>query len=170
MRIAVLSASIFGIMGFLLQPVLAVTVSLRDVETIPYVLSANDKIRKEYARFVKARPPKAWVMASSGSWRWDRGEGAIQDALKNCRSETLATCVVWARDDEITWTVDRDADSFADEDADWGVKVVGGYRDGKYHAPTPTTAPGAKVISTNSLKGKLNSADRPVVIDLLDGA
>ena len=59
--------------------------------------------------------------------------------------------------------------AFANEDKDWGVAATTTPRRGTYHAPTPTTVPGAKVIKTMALKALLDENQALVVIDVLDG-
>jgi PQQ-dependent catabolism-associated CXXCW motif protein len=61
------------------------------------------------------------------------------------------------------------APSFAFEDKDWGVAPWKVPRKDKYHAPTPLTIPGAKVIRTLELKSMLDVDKLAVVIDVLEG-
>jgi PQQ-dependent catabolism-associated CXXCW motif protein len=60
--------------------------------------------------------------------------------------------------------------SFAFEDVDWGVPPTRVPRDEAYHAPTPSTIPGARVIRTLDLKALLDSDRRVVVVDVIGGA
>jgi len=59
--------------------------------------------------------------------------------------------------------------SFAFEDVDWGVPPTRIPRDEAYHAPTPSTIPGARVIRTLDLKALLESDRRVVVVDVVPG-
>jgi PQQ-dependent catabolism-associated CXXCW motif protein len=58
--------------------------------------------------------------------------------------------------------------TFADEDKDWGVAPTTTPRRRNYHAPTPTSIPGAKVIKTLELKALVDQNKAAVVIDVLD--
>ena len=67
------------------------------------------------------------------------------------------------------------AQSFAEEDRDWGVVPQERIRAAPYTAPTPTGIPGAKVIATRELRSLLEAAagsgpnDRPVLVDVASG-
>lgn len=58
--------------------------------------------------------------------------------------------------------------TFAFEDKDWGVEATKTPKRSSYHAPTPTSIPGARVIMTLELKGLLESNKNIVVVDVLD--
>lgn len=58
--------------------------------------------------------------------------------------------------------------AFSFEDKDWGIEATASPKRSPYHAPTPTTIPGARVIKTLELKGLLESNKNVVVIDVLD--
>ncbi|SDG46567.1 rhodanese-like domain-containing protein [Roseospirillum parvum] len=55
------------------------------------------------------------------------------------------------------------------EDHDWGIPVTTEYRDADFHAPTPTSVPGATVISTEKLAAALEEETPPLLIDVLGG-
>ncbi|MBI1965202.1 MAG: sulfurtransferase [Betaproteobacteria bacterium] len=59
--------------------------------------------------------------------------------------------------------------AFADEDRDWGVAAARQLRTADYHAPTPRTIPGGKVVTTLELKAMLEKEPRPYLIDVLGG-
>jgi PQQ-dependent catabolism-associated CXXCW motif protein len=59
--------------------------------------------------------------------------------------------------------------SFAEEDRSWGVEPPAEYRSKDYHAPTPDTVPGAKVVRTLELKAMLELKPRPFLVDVLSG-
>lgn len=59
--------------------------------------------------------------------------------------------------------------NFADEDRDWGVPPTETVRPAKYHAPTPTTIPGARVVRTLELKAMLERDPKPFLVDVLSG-
>jgi PQQ-dependent catabolism-associated CXXCW motif protein len=61
------------------------------------------------------------------------------------------------------------AESYADEDRSWGVAPPPGYRAGNYHAPTPDSLPGARVLRTTELQALLEQEPRPMLIDVLSG-
>lgn len=64
----------------------------------------------------------------------------------------------------------KQAQVFADEDKDWGIAPTSTLRrTGGFHAPTPRTIPGAKVIKTMAFKALLETDKTVVVIDVLDG-
>ncbi len=59
--------------------------------------------------------------------------------------------------------------TFSLEDKDWGVEATTTPKRGPlYHAPTPASIPGARVIKTLELKGLLESNKNVVVVDVLD--
>jgi PQQ-dependent catabolism-associated CXXCW motif protein len=58
--------------------------------------------------------------------------------------------------------------TFSFEDKDWGVETTMTPKRAPYHAPTPTSIPGARVIKTLELKGLLESNKTIVVVDVLD--
>ena len=57
---------------------------------------------------------------------------------------------------------------YAMEDTDWGVSPTSRIKKKPYHAPTPTTIPGARVISTTVLQHLLKENKEVLVIDVLD--
>lgn len=58
--------------------------------------------------------------------------------------------------------------TFSYEDKNWGVEATATPKRDRYHAPTPTSIPGARVIKTLELKALLEANNRIVVIDVLD--
>jgi len=56
-----------------------------------------------------------------------------------------------------------------DEDRDWGVEPVAEVRPKAYHAPTPITIPGARVVTTQALRQMLDQGPRPFLVDVLSG-
>lgn len=54
------------------------------------------------------------------------------------------------------------------EDTDWGVNPTSSFKKKPYHAPTPKSIPGARVISTTALKQLLLENKDIVIIDVLD--
>lgn len=57
--------------------------------------------------------------------------------------------------------------AFSFEDKDWGVGTTASPKRAPYHAPTPISIPGARVIKTLELKALLESNKSPVVVDVL---
>jgi PQQ-dependent catabolism-associated CXXCW motif protein len=57
---------------------------------------------------------------------------------------------------------------FSFEDKDWGVEAKTTPKASPYHAPTPTSLPGARVIKTLELKALLDTNKNVVVVDVLD--
>ena len=58
--------------------------------------------------------------------------------------------------------------TFSYEDKDWQVEAPSSAKRPPYHAPTPTTIPGGRVIKTSELKALLASRQDIMVIDVLD--
>lgn len=58
--------------------------------------------------------------------------------------------------------------TFSFEDKDWGVEAITTPKRAPYHAPTPTSIPGARVIKTLELKALLESNHNVIVVDVLD--
>ncbi len=58
--------------------------------------------------------------------------------------------------------------TFAFEDKDWSIQPVTSAKGAPFHAATPTTLPGARVIKTLELKALLDARKDVVVIDVLD--
>jgi PQQ-dependent catabolism-associated CXXCW motif protein len=58
--------------------------------------------------------------------------------------------------------------TFSFEDKDWNIEAVATPKRAPYHAPTPTSIPGARVIKTLELKALLDTNKGVVVIDVLD--
>jgi PQQ-dependent catabolism-associated CXXCW motif protein len=59
------------------------------------------------------------------------------------------------------------ADSYAEEDRDWGIAATNRLRQQPYHGPTPLTIPGAQVVRTRELQAMLAGAGAPILIDVL---
>jgi PQQ-dependent catabolism-associated CXXCW motif protein len=62
------------------------------------------------------------------------------------------------------------AQSYADEERDWGVPPSLSLRRPPYTAPTPREIPGARVLRTLELKEMLDRGERPLVFDVASGA
>lgn len=60
-------------------------------------------------------------------------------------------------------------EAVAAEDHDWGIRAPSAVRSDKYHAPTPATIPGGRVVKTLELKAMLESEQRPFLVDVLSG-
>ena len=58
---------------------------------------------------------------------------------------------------------------YGDEDKEWGVPPRSQLRTVDYHAPTPRTIPGGRVVRTVELYEMLQKAPRPFLIDVLGG-
>ncbi len=137
--------------------------ALKHASRVPYLLMNG---RKEYVRFLYRNNPRAFAIASSGAFGWRVGEDAAARALEACQKLTQARCEIYARDDTLVWSVDRDAALFADEGTDWGVPESNRIRSEDLYAPTPTTAPGAETISTRQLLARLAQPQPPLLIDV----
>jgi len=62
-----------------------------------------------------------------------------------------------------------DAQIEAFELQDFGVPPTSRLRDGQFHAPTPSSLPGARIVTTGVLAQALTSGQQIVVIDVLGG-
>ena len=58
--------------------------------------------------------------------------------------------------------------AFSFEGKDWGIQAATTPKRAPYHAPTPASIPGARVIKTLELKALLESNKQIVVVDVLD--
>ena len=60
-----------------------------------------------------------------------------------------------------------DPQILAFESRDYGVPVTQQLRQGNFHGPTPTSVPGAQVVSTEVLAGALQQGQQAILIDVL---
>ena len=58
---------------------------------------------------------------------------------------------------------------FGEEDRDWNVPPTQTLRKADYHAPTPRSIPGGRVVTTGELAAMLTRENRPWLIDVLGG-
>jgi PQQ-dependent catabolism-associated CXXCW motif protein len=58
---------------------------------------------------------------------------------------------------------------YGGEDKDWSIPPQTSLRPSDYHAPTPASIPGGRVVTTAWLAGVWQGAGKPVVINLLTG-
>ena len=58
---------------------------------------------------------------------------------------------------------------YGGEDKDWHVPPQMELRLGQYHAPTPTSIPGGRVVTTFQLNQAFQGADKPLLVNLLTG-
>jgi PQQ-dependent catabolism-associated CXXCW motif protein len=58
---------------------------------------------------------------------------------------------------------------YGGEMMDWGIAPQSAIRQGAYHAPTPTSIPGGRVIYTRGLEQALNEQPKPVLVNVLSG-
>jgi PQQ-dependent catabolism-associated CXXCW motif protein len=61
------------------------------------------------------------------------------------------------------------AQTWADEDLDWGVAPAAQLRQPPYSGPTPTSVPGARTVATADLKVLLESQPAPLLVDVASG-
>ncbi|KPK18133.1 MAG: hypothetical protein AMJ67_11435 [Betaproteobacteria bacterium SG8_41] len=59
--------------------------------------------------------------------------------------------------------------SYGGEDRDWNVAPTTELRTGEYHAPTPRTIPGGRVVVTIELEAMRAGKPQPYLIDVLGG-
>ncbi|MBV8167956.1 MAG: sulfurtransferase [Alphaproteobacteria bacterium] len=58
---------------------------------------------------------------------------------------------------------------YGGEDKDWRIAPQAELRRDKYHAPTPTSIPGGRLITTFQLNQALQGPDKPLLVNLLTG-
>jgi PQQ-dependent catabolism-associated CXXCW motif protein len=75
---------------------------------------------------------------------------------------TIATCLISA--DSVATPVATEQ-----EVQDWGVAPIENAKRENLHSPTPTSIPGGKTILASELHDWLQSADKPILIDVLGG-
>lgn len=74
---------------------------LDDVAAVPYLKEAG---RQGYAQFLKKPGPRAFAIASSGSWGWAaEGDDPVATALAGCQQHTGETCRLYVVDDDVVW-------------------------------------------------------------------
>ena len=59
---------------------------------------------------------------------------------------------------------------YGGEDKDWGIPPQVTIRPGDYHAPTPTSIPGGRIVTTAWVAGVWQGPGKPVLINLLTGS
>jgi PQQ-dependent catabolism-associated CXXCW motif protein len=109
------------------------------------------------------RAMKRYILACS------RIKGAVSTALKRtpfCAAPLLA-CIVLMLATAAQAQPAQGTGPYADEDRDWGIAPTNRLRQQPYHAPTPLTIPGAKVVQTRELRAMLAGARPPLLIDVL---
>ena len=131
-------------------------------------------LRVELAAWEQVKASRSGVELAAFLERYPKGQfadiaQARLDGLKDAASEKAVA------DKERAQGIVRQqlpsapsAFSFAFEDKDWGIAPWSVPRTDRYHAPTPLTIPGAKVIRTQDLKMLLDTNKNIVVIDVLD--
>jgi PQQ-dependent catabolism-associated CXXCW motif protein len=62
-----------------------------------------------------------------------------------------------------------DEKPYGGEDRDWNIEPTTQLRAADYHAPTPRTIPGGRVVSTTELRSMLTGVSPPYLIDVLGG-
>lgn len=61
------------------------------------------------------------------------------------------------------------AQTYAEEDADWGIAPQTSIRRPPYSAPTPLTIPGGRTVSTAELRAMLDGEGKPFLVDVAGG-
>lgn len=94
---------------FLLPPAIAGAADLYDAKAIPHV---SDKARDSYYQlFLNAGQHRAFAIAPGGAWAWVANktsqQEAMQGALDSCSQQTQQICVIYARDDEVSFSRDE---------------------------------------------------------------
>ncbi len=78
----------------------------------------------------------------------------------------LASGLAWG---QVAFPASAQATVFSNEVKDWGVAPTASLKMPPYHAPTPLSIPGARVIKTLELKALMEVNPKVVVVDVLDG-
>lgn len=183
--------------GFLRRSLLAVAalaaagVALAQSPSALLPFAAEDtkaRIDKEY--FAAGKQHKALALTEAGAYHFVQGRATLDEAialaLTQCQDRnTRNPCFIAAEDNQLVvqsrYTPDeiqRGAlellrrtplamEAYFEEDRDAGVPPTKAFRTREAHAPTPTTVPGAKTISTRALAEMLKNS-KPVLINVLD--
>ena len=56
-----------------------------------------------YAKFLDAKPPRAFAVGGNGNWGYASGDYAMGRAIGNCQRRGQ-TCQLYAVDDKVVWT------------------------------------------------------------------
>jgi dienelactone hydrolase len=76
--------------------------TIDNIDAIPYV---KDKGREAYRTFLGKSSPRAFAIASNGSWSWaEEGDDPVQRVLANCQKNSGQACKLYAVDDYVVWT------------------------------------------------------------------
>lgn len=156
-----------------------------DQDPASWLTEEGRKVYQE--QYLPGSAPKAFAVSPSGvhglATKADSLNRAVRAALTDCQKAADDLCVLHAvNDDVLGGSAERQRQAgvallgaiqrpvqaaYADEDRKTGVAPPAGFHTGKLHAPTPESAPFAKLVSTASLTEMLASAQKPVLIDTL---
>lgn len=162
--------------------------ALPGAEAIP---GLNKEGREAYAKFLAGSEHRAFAVArTGGAFGWSAGQAdanrAMWAAAQNCAKAARAVCQIHtlnqAPEAPAYETFQKESAQalarlkpeglsgvFRDENRDFGVVPRRELKAEGYHADTPTSAPGANVVSTVDLARLLAGPAPPLLIDTLDG-
>jgi dienelactone hydrolase len=73
-----------------------------NIDALPYV---KDKGREAYRTFLGKSSPRAFAIASNGSWSWaEEGDDPVHRVLANCKKNSGQACKLYAVDDYVVWS------------------------------------------------------------------
>jgi hypothetical protein len=75
--------------------------TVTDVEAVPFL---KDTAREAYQAFVDKEMPRAFAIATNGSYGWAaQGDDPLKRALESCSKQARSTCKLYAVDDYVVW-------------------------------------------------------------------
>lgn len=162
--------------------------ALAGAEAVP---GLNKEGREAYAKFLAGSEHRAFAMArTGGATGWSAGQAdanrAMWTAAQNCARAARAVCQIHTLNQELEApayeTFQKESAQalarlkpeglsgvFRDENRDFGIAPRRELKAEGYHADTPTSVPGAAIVSTVDLARLLAGPAPPLLIDTLDG-
>ncbi len=159
---------------------------IADAAAVPYI---NDRGRENYTKFLNLEEDRAFAVAKSGahasSSKAPSNIVAIRRSVFQCNRIAKAPCYAYAVNRRIIYgryvSFEQDSvdalkrlqrpgqDSFSSEADQSSVPEQTELRQDAqgYHALTPNRVPGATTISTGRLVERMQSDNRPILIDVL---
>jgi len=161
---------------------------ISDAAAVPYL---NDRGRENYTKFLNLEEDRAFAVAKSGAHAWSSKAPSTLDAVKRsvfqCNRIAKAPCYAYAVNRRIIYnhyvSFEQDSlgalnrmqrpgqNSFSSEADQSSVPEQTELRQDAqgYHALTPNRVPGATTISTGLLVERMQSGNRPILVDVLGG-
>lgn len=80
--------------------------AIDNVDAIPFI---RENGREQYRIFLGKPTPRAFAVSRSGGWSWaEDGDDPVGRVLATCQKASGQTCELYAIDDDVVWTGDRD--------------------------------------------------------------